>query len=118
MKSGWVLLSVFAGVIISSILHHYKNSPITDDAARIETAVKAVQKIYPNNNGIALVTIPANAEVISLARFALAPTAVSPGTADTTLYITTNDSAATIGAKHILWQQADDKYTYTLTSGR
>ncbi len=118
MKSGWVLLSIFAGVIVSSILHHYKNSQITDDAARIETAIKAVQKIYPNNNRMGLVTIPANAEVISLTRFALAPVAASLGTSDTTLYITINDSASAVSQKHTLWQQADDKYTYTLTTAR
>lgn len=118
MKSGWVLLIVFAAVAASAALHYHKNKGITDEVTRIEQGLSGSKNILSPGSRLSLITIPANSEVISLARFALAPVSVSSTPTDTVLYITFPDSIIDLTNKHLVWEHRDDRYKYTLTTTR
>ncbi|MCD6065076.1 MAG: hypothetical protein K0R82_2987 [Flavipsychrobacter sp.] len=123
MKSYVVLIVLAASVAAATALHGYRTKPPAEPD-KISRSLEGARKLLPPGSRISFKGEAAKSELLSWARYAMAPHFLdASNTYDTTLtirYLTKNDSVLLLqeNSHGIFWQQSDSVYHYSLSTVR
>ncbi len=114
MKAPVLLIILFFVVGVSAWSYHHKFSKVQDDMDKLAIALRAIKDIVPAGSAI---SFGGNADITirSQSRYILSPGIVLVENKDTALAIYPLQDS-TMPAGNILWQYADDRFKYYITT--
>jgi hypothetical protein len=120
MKTSRIILILVLSVIISALLHYLKLKKGNDEIDNISNALAPVCTFIKPGSTIAFSGEPDKLELFVWSRYILAPAilteATTAQTPDTLLAIKYATTDTMPQARHIIWQNKDQLYHYTLTT--
>lgn len=127
MKGTVVITALVLSVIVSAILFYDKYQDVSDDIDLIEQGLSEVNKTIPVQTTLGYQSFPNDIEVFGKARYACTPHTITlcseqpdldtiitihkVGEPDSLLKLFLTD-------RHILYQQADNKFSYYITTDK